>query len=80
MLWLIVYLTGVSVFAYSCLYFGLPGFFKQTIPLTSSKAISGGQAKIIASLFVVLGIMTGSYVIYGTVMIFRFKLWTMFAS
>lgn len=71
-LWM--FLALISTLAVFCLQFGIPGLYNKSVALVPSKTICGGQAMIIASLFTVVGVFTGSYVLVGIYSMLRVAL------
>jgi len=69
-----MFLALISSLAIFCLQFGIPGLYNKSIALVPSKTIRGGQAMIIASLFTVVGAITGSYVLVGIYSMLRMSL------
>lgn len=71
-LWM--FLALISTLAVFCLQFGIPGLYNKSIALIPSKTIRGSQAISIASVFVVIGVITGSYVLFGIYSMLRMYL------
>ena len=71
-LWL--FLALISTLSVFCLQFGLPGLYRQAIALVPSKTIRGSQATMIASVFVIAGVLTGSYALFGVYSMLRMAL------